>query len=267
VEFTYVAGTREIERRIIRLIDAAVGEVVQKTSGGGEEKCTTPRKNIPEVVKIFSEGGEKNCGDNITINNTKTTTPTGIDAENSETGPPQPEGAAAQNILTTAELKAAFARIDRELVFDPDFYDRAGAYLAQSGLDNRYLSWLYKQCLLREPKSLAGLYYKLFFAPNMTELFLVRHAPQAPPPVVWYTCPVCGIKHDSLDPACPVCGLDKYLRDDPDEIERARLTYHLPPDQKAAFHAEYAALLELPMSEFRNILHKQRELYQKYGIG
>jgi hypothetical protein len=72
VSFTYVAGTKEIERRIIRLAEAAVGEVVKKapgSPGGGEESFTTPRKNIPGVVKIFSEGGEKNCVDNITINN------------------------------------------------------------------------------------------------------------------------------------------------------------------------------------------------------
>jgi hypothetical protein len=84
VSFKYVAETKEIERRIIRLADASVGEVVKTAPGGGEEIFTTPRKNLPEVVKIFSEGGEKICVDNITSNNKKTTTTAKPDREESK---------------------------------------------------------------------------------------------------------------------------------------------------------------------------------------
>ena len=40
-----------------------------------------------------------------------------------------------------------------------------------------------------------------------------------------------------------------------------------PPDQKAAFLREYAALSDMPLSDLKTILQKQREMYQKYGIG
>jgi hypothetical protein len=153
------------------------------------------------------------------------------------------------------------------LVFDLDFYAKASARLAQSGLDDRYLPWLYKQCLLKEPRSLAGLFYKLFFAPNMAELFKVRRTPQAPPVSVKnVSCPVCGGEHNGLDEECPVCGLRKQDINDRGTIEKERRIFLLTPEKKAAFQQEYAALFENPFKDIPGTIKRQKELYRKYGI-
>jgi hypothetical protein len=175
----------------------------------------------------------------------------------------------AQTFLTTEELKAAFTRLDDGLVFDPDFYGKAGPYLAQSGLDNRYLQWLYKQCLLKEPRSLNGLFYKLFFAPNMAELFKVQYKPRPPPEPVSVEnlpCPVCGREHSPIDDECPLCGLRKGHWGDREAVEKARRVFLLPPDKKAAFREECAALFETPSKDIPGLFKRQKDIYRKYGI-
>jgi hypothetical protein len=274
VTFTYVPGTREIARRHIRLAEAEAREVVKISSGGGEKNFTTCGKNLPEVVKNFSGGGEKKCVDINTINNTNNTTTTTTEPEVPKPGDvpvipekkPEEAVAAADTIPQNGELKAAFAKIDEKLVFDPEFYGRAAAYLAVSGLDSRYLAWLYDQCELREPRSLAGLYYKLFFAPNMAELFKICHKPKPPPLVETIICPVCGTPHNKRDGECPDCRFSRNSLGVTGEIEQAKRIYALPPDEKAAFRQEMNSLLENPFEDFQNKIKKQREIYQKYGI-
>ena len=258
VSFTYTAGTKEIERRIIRLSDGNDAQVVKKSSGGGEKNFTTPGKNFQKVVKISSEGSEKNFTDNITKTTTKTTTTTTADS------PPEPEAGVEEVSLAKKEesLKKALAEIDEELVFDPEFYGKACKHLASSSLDERYLLWLYKQCLKRDPKSLAGLYYKLFFAPNQAELFKVKHKSKPPPPAQIIQCPVCGKEHNLDDEVCPKCYFERERLDDNVRIETACKIYHLPLDKKKVFQEEILAVFKRKDNIFAGI----HDIYKKYKL-
>ena len=261
VSFTYTAGTKEIERRIIRLADGKDAEVMKKSSGGGEKIFTTPGKNLQEVVKEFSGGGEKNFTDNTTRNSTKTTTPTTADKEEYPTE--AQEGVGEAPITTKEEsLRAAFSQIDEELVFDPEFYGKACEYLDSSGLDERYLAWLYRQCMKREPKSIAGLYYKMFFAPNQAELFKVKHKSRPIPPAQMISCPVCGKQHEILDQICPDCGFQRERLNDENHIQTAKRIYALPSDKKKAFQDEVLSLFKQKEGWFEGM----REIHKKYGL-
>jgi hypothetical protein len=173
--------------------------------------------------------------------------------------PPKPES-------EPERLKRTLSAIHEHLVFDPRFYVPACDYLQRYNLDEKFLSWLCNQCLLKKPRSLNGLYYKLFFAPNMAELFRVQYKPQAPPPVKKITCPVCGNEHNSLDGECPVCGLRKQDRGNRETVEKERRVFRLPPDRKAAFQKEGAVLLENPFQDFFGKVKRQKDIYRKYGI-
>ncbi|GHV06741.1 hypothetical protein FACS189485_15780 [Spirochaetia bacterium] len=274
VTFTYVSGTREIERRHIRIAAAEVPEVMKISSGGGENNFRGYGKNFPRVVKIASEGGEKKCADNITNNTKRATTTTTTEPEcQKPVGGKElqdcPENSksvvAAPYILKTEELKAIFSEIDENLVFDPEFYDKIGAYLTDSGLDGRYFQWLYEQCKLKSPKSLTGLYYKLFFAPNLADLFKIQYKPKVPSPVVLIVCPVCAMSHDQNDEKCPECGFEKHKCNDTEAIEQAKWYYALPPDKKEAYNREMEAVYETKV-DFRIWLEKSKEIQRKYGL-
>ena len=204
----------------------------ENSSGGGEKIFTTYGKNLQGVVKKFSKGGEKNFMDINTSNNIRATT-TAADSPNSSAGPPaagEPAVAAAQ--ISSQELKTVFAAIDRNLVFDRDFYPKAAAFMAANGLGRKYLSWLFEQCELKNPRSLDGLYYRLFFADNMAEKFKALRQPASPCPLPPVTCPVCGAEHDRQED-CPSCGLYKDAM--PDRIQLFQKLYKLPREKRDEF--------------------------------
>jgi hypothetical protein len=101
----------------------------------------------------------------------------------------------------------------------------------------------------------------------MAELFRAQHKPRSPPaPPKKIICPVCGQEHCQPDDECPVCGLRKQDRGNPEAVERERRIFLLPPDRKAAFREECEALLENPFGDFPAKIKKHREIFHKYGI-
>jgi hypothetical protein len=133
-----------------------------------------------------------------------------------------PHKTAPEKPRDSPDLKTDLAALDPSLVFDDDFYPKALARLAEKSLPPAFLSWLYEQCLLKKPASLRGMFYKLFFAPDMAESFKASYSP--PREALVCICPVCGATHDSLDAKCPHCGVGPD-----DDIEFHKKLYALPP--------------------------------------
>jgi hypothetical protein len=234
--------------------------------GGGEKNFTTYGKKLQEVVKIFSEGGEKNFQDNITNNNIKATTTTDPPASKADPPPDGRTEVAAAALISPQELKTACAAVDRNLVFDKDFYPKAAGFMARSGLGHKYLSWLFEQCRMKNPRSLDGLYYRLFFADNMVEKFkaLERldspHPPGPPPPLI---CPVCGAEHDRRED-CPSCGL--YKNAIPSQITLFRELFKLPREKRDEFLKRHDANVSACGMDYTRYQFLFNNLKKEFGL-
>jgi hypothetical protein len=151
----------------------------------------------------------------------------------------KPKKAAAANPLLE-NLKSTFLKLDGSLVFEERFYPKALAYLDEQGLNVAYLEWLYAKCQNRKPDSLRGLYFKLFFEPDMLALYrnreteLAREAEKKKP----IPCPACGTFHPREDDRCPECGIAREETGDERQIEKHRRYHALPPEDKRAYEAE-----------------------------
>jgi hypothetical protein len=64
------------------------------------------------------------------------------------------------------ELKEALLRLSASFVFSPDFYGKALSFMREKGVNNRYLSWIYEQCVKAKPRSIRNYFYKSFFLPD-----------------------------------------------------------------------------------------------------
>jgi hypothetical protein len=152
---------------------------------------------------------------------------------------------AAAGLLDIEKLKTAFIGINRELVFDDQFYPKAREYLTAQGFDDDYLSWLYDECRRRKPDNLRGLYFALFAKEDMAALYRTvekeRHKAKAPVPQK--TCPVCETVHPANLEQCPECGLEKGDGEDPAKIARQKKFYQLPQETKDEYAKEQWALL------------------------
>jgi len=264
VSFVYVPGKKEIQSRIIKLPpsfekikskkesaaekdlnesgkenasenDSNEGEVVKISSPRGENIFTTYGKFFHEVVKNPSKGGEKNFMDNTT-SNIKTTTTAEEQPYFIPDKPPDGETAAAE-ALSPEKIKKAMLELDRSLLLKVDFYPRAAAFMSLHHLDKSYLSWLYKQVELREPRDFDGLFFTLFFAENMLEKYKISKQTLKTPPPVLVICPVCGASHDKQADKCPQCSLPK----DPSsgQIDLYRDLISLPPDKRDEYLRKY----------------------------
>jgi hypothetical protein len=173
-------------------------------------------------------GGDKNVRENITFSNNTA-------AAAAEKIPGETEAAAIpcskNQEPPDPAFKAAFSSADPSLVFDAAFYPAAAAFLAENGLSGPYISWLREQCLLKKPASLRGMFCKLFFAPDMAELFKASFKP--PPEPVSIACPACGTEHDSREIRCPRCGLAKNAS--PQAVGFTRRFLRLAPDRQAEY--------------------------------
>lgn len=277
VKFKYAEGSKEIQTRIIELTAPASGgtakknsptphsnspQDMQKTSGGGENFFHTWGKKFPQVGKISSTGGEKNFRQISTANNnTATTTP-------ASPQPPPPAAAAAEPQIQ--EFKAALLAVDKRLVFDRSFYPRALAFMHSHRLDARYLSWLYRECLKRNPRVLAGLYFKLFFAENIAEQFTVLHTP--PPkrePEIFVDCPACGTRRESRAD-CPECGLGPGCSEN--EARRIREIYALPERERKQYFERLKDIRQMPITAgggrnpFAEMRERLKRLDAEFGI-
>jgi hypothetical protein len=158
--------------------------------------------------------------------------------------PVENSGKAAAGFSDIEKLKTALAGISRELVFDDRFYPKAVEYLKIQDFDDDYLSWLYDECLKREPDNLRGLYFTLFAKEDIAALYRAveqerRKAKEPPPQKI---CPACGTTHPVYLERCPECGLDKGDGDDPAKIARQQKFHRLPQETKDEYAKEQWAL-------------------------
>jgi hypothetical protein len=234
-------------------------EVVKKFSPRGEEIFTTSGKNLHHVVKNFSKGGEEIFMDNIIINNINTST-------SSPDPPPakKEEEAASIKNPETGPLKALFAKIDPRLVFDPAFYPRAASYLARRGYGQAFLAWLYDFCCEKNPRSLAGLYYSLFFSEQAAELYALSLRQRSPPPPEPILCSVCGREHPEDGKPCPGCGLPYDCS--PETLAWHKRFFRLPEDRKTSFSREQEALMSSRDINMAEKLRRHKQLLAQYGL-
>jgi ribosomal protein L37E len=176
----------------------------------------------------------------------------------SPAGPPETAAAA---------LQKEFHKIDPLLVFDEAFYPRAAAFLQTHALDRRYPAWLYKECRGRNPGSLRGLYYNLFFKPDILALFLETKKKTEPAPAVTVTCPVCGREHEKKE-RCPECGLPPEDRADKEAVNRQKRFYTLSPEDKRTYETELHGIITeyTKPGLMHELFRKRRELEEKYGL-
>jgi hypothetical protein len=243
------------------------GGAVKISSPRGENNFTTYGKNLQEVVKNSSQGGENFFRENIksyyyNINKASAASPHPASGEGCSQAPP----AAAEDTAPNAgDLKARLLAVSQELFFDPAFYPKASAYLASSGLPDAFLSWLCAFCLKKNPRSLAGLFYTLFFTEQAAVLFRRSAEIRAPPPPQNPAfCPVCG---DSLPDGagrCPSCGLDRFAS--AEDAERHKKFWLLPQDRKSAFSRESRRILDDSSLSFPEKLKAVAKLREQYGL-
>jgi rubrerythrin len=155
----------------------------------------------------------------------------------------QKTAAAAEPFLE--KLKTVFSELDGSLVFEERFYPEAAAYLDGQGLGFAYPAWLYTECRKRNPESLRGLYFKLFFEPDMLALYrnrekeLTEEAEKKKP----VPCPACGTPHPREDDSCPECGIEREKTGEARQVEKHRRYHALTPEDKRAYEAEMAGIL------------------------
>jgi hypothetical protein len=219
-----------------------------KIFSGGEEIFTGG-------VKESSSGGEDSFTENITC----------ISKFNTSSSPPGGDGEEAPVLQTPEQLKKAVAGISPLLVFNAAFYPKAAAFLAARGFTGGYLSWLCEFCLARKPRSLAGLYFSLFFSEQAAELYLLARKERSPPPPVKITCPVCGFEHDQAGPfdRCPSCGLKNGAA--PEDIAELKIYRALPDGRKTAFDRELAGIRDSSL-DFREKGKRLALLLQRFGF-
>jgi hypothetical protein len=263
VSFTYVPGKKEIQNRLLRLAEAEPSqiarqekeqpasefanseeppaEVGKKFATRGEKNCHTYGKNLPQVGKISSAGGEKICRDNTTNNTTNNNTTTTTAPGPRESDPKQPPAAektaaVAASPFSPTDLKEALSAVDKRLSFDKSFYPKAAALLSENGLDFGYLSWLHNHCENMDYRSFDWLYFSLFFKDNMIEKYKLSLSeslpiPSKPPPPV--ECPACGLERREQNGCCPSCGLPE--KPTPEMVMLYRELHEFPPEKRGEY--------------------------------
>jgi hypothetical protein len=204
--------------------------------------CIWEKSQI-EAVDFPDRSGESptTIPDNKPINKPTVAAPQKQLVENSETNNQETRAAAS---FSPEVLKSLFSALDSSLLFDTEFYPKAAAYLVHEGLNENYLSWLYQECRTKKPENLRGLYYTLFFQPDMQSLFrntetaaLAREAA-----IRYVDCPVCGTCHPANELSCPECKLNRDDAQDENKVRRHKKYHALSPEDKEAYNQDQRAL-------------------------
>jgi len=281
IDFELIPGTKEIKNRIIKIKNSKnhknkeeessdltadpekksseikeenLREVGKKFSGGGENNFRGGGKNFPEVGKIISGGGENNFPQNITINNKNNNTTT--------TTTPDEEKKAAAAKFSVDDIKNALAKLSNKLVFTPDFYPDAVTLLETNDFSLDYLSWIHEECIIKKPREIEGLYYRLFFAGNKVEKYKnIREKHDKPRPDV--LCPVCHTSHATTE--CPTCGL--RLHANAEEIDFQKKFYNLPAEKKVEYLKTEAGIFDSnKVMSFPDRMKLLEDLRKNYGL-
>ena len=231
---------------------------------GGDEESSYPMQILHGGSANSAWGGDANSAPHITNSYISKDTAAAAAENPDQTDPPE---------TATAEidtLKQEFKRLDPALIFDQSFYPRAAAFLAQSGLDPGYLSWLHEYCVKKKPQSLAGYYHTVFFEERLVELYREYLRSRPPPPDRPVPCPVCGTEHPA-DRDCPECGLESKDRNIPEAVAKQKRLYALPKEKREAYEREQETLYSQRAArfgkDFPGFFKSLQELGEKYGLG
>jgi DNA-binding MarR family transcriptional regulator len=138
-------------------------------------------------------------------------------------------------------LKHKLIALDRALVFDRTFYPRAVLFMYREKLDDAFLAWLREHCLTKKPRSLNGLFFTLFFADGVVELYRLSCAAQDPPQPKIVSCPACGAQYPGREDVCPSCNLSRAAGRD--EIIRHKKFLALPAGKKDEYEKRRNAVI------------------------
>jgi hypothetical protein len=105
------------------------------------------------------------------------------------------------------------------------------------------------------------MFFFLFFAGDMTELFLSAH--KKPPAPVPPACPACGTRYGPGEPKCPSCGLISYPSEK--EILSHRHLLSLPPERRAGYEKEKARIYAA-RGDFKERMKRLSALHRKFGF-
>jgi len=198
----------------------------------------------------------------LNITNKRTTTTTKPPEKDEQL--PTVEKIVAEVDSESKKLKDALAALG--LVFNADFYLKAAVFMAENGLDLKYLSWLYDKCDRKETNSFNGLYYTLFRMDNIAEEYKLslRPAAASPPPID--TCKVCGIIHAPDCKICPSCGLPENPTADQVDIFRRMYELDFIPDKRKEFLLREDAVFSECGTDFEKLNLNLAELRQEFGL-
>ena len=215
------------------------------------------------VTKMSPPSGDKNGVENSKAINNKAAA---AKANFPEIEKPPPK-AAAESFETKVEdinlLKLHFKQLNPNFFFDEAFYPKVLDYLAANEIGFDYISWMYKQCADKKPRSFVNYFFKIFFERRYIELYKEASKPPLKPVVKVVQCPVCKTEFN-LD-ACPCCGLKALSINDAFEIEKHKKLYFMPEEQKKAYFAELEVIYSKELG-FAMELRLLKELKIKYGL-
>ena len=164
--------------------------------------------------------------------------------------------------FSTHELKAAFSKIDKNLIFSVDFYNNAAVFMAEKCLDLNYLSWLFKKCENKNPTSFNGLYFKLFTMDNIAEEYKTSLEKTFSEPAL-VSCPACGEYYAHGKSKCPVCGLQYGA--DHNEIILFRELCKLTPEKRDKFSEMEKDIINSNFDFFQKSSMLEN-LYSEFGL-
>jgi len=197
-------------------------------------------EHLPRQIRRSYETTSPNLADKqvVVVDIYKNTTTTKPPESSSEPAP------ADENILAASSIKNALLKLNNTLIFDNLFYNKAALFMYDNGLDINYLSWLYRHCLLKEPKYFNGFYYTLFTKDNIAEEYKagsasVKNDDRVTPRIY---CPVCGAVR--VNDTCPSCGLPEF------------------PSEKDLFY--YQKLYSFPPEKREDFINKQKSIFKEF---
>jgi hypothetical protein len=272
IYFEYFPDSKKIKNRFISMPKpkSKVEQPMEPEPEAADDDLVLKKSSPPDglVLKKSSPPSvEENFRENNTasFNNKAAAAANNTAAENSEKNEKTKEAEAAFCDFKILDLKSHFLKLSHELVFDEPFYQEVLKFLSDNNVGLDFVSWLYKECSKKKPRSLVDYFFTIIFKPRFLEAY--RNAAQPPPPkaVVLDICPVCSTEFDVAKQFCPSCGFSIFSKNNTKEIGFYVKYYSLPPNKKNAYDAQLAELLNSSMP-FEEKMQKRKDLRADYGL-
>jgi hypothetical protein len=144
-------------------------------------------------------------------------------------------------------LKAAFREIDPSLTFHDKFFQQVENTMNNHAVDVDYFKWVYGEVMLKKPRDVRALYYKLAFETDMLDCYKAKQAEydKTHPEI---KCPVCGTVHEYSFLNCPHCNFEVGKYAETDEVD---------------YHKKYTSLSSQQQSDYDKRLEN---IYRENGL-